>query len=84
MVGLDVQSAVDLVLDGLGRPCALTGPHLEDAEDSGIVTVEDAGASVGASIAVALLVGGVVPSGSIGGCHGCLVKITWSASREQQ
>ena len=47
MVGLDVQSTVDLVLDGLGRPCALTGPHLEDAEDTGVVTVEDVVASVG-------------------------------------
>ena len=80
MVGLDVQSAVDLVLDALGRPGALPGPHLEDAEDTGVVTVED----VVASVAVALLVGGVVASGSIGGCHGCLVKIAWSACREQQ
>ena len=46
MVGLDVQSAEELVLDGLGRPCALPGPHREDAEDSGIITVEDVVARV--------------------------------------
>ena len=79
MVGLDVQSTVDLVLDGLGRPGALPGPHLEDAEDTGVVTVED----VVARVAITVLVSGVV-SGSGGGCHGCLIKIAWSACREQQ